>query len=131
MSNYSKVPPIHVLRGILRHLKQSYPSSSTPGTVAATVGSHGSEGSIHQYVLSEYRNAMEQSLRPDSPIALQRRRLAFDYFQLLSNLSERGRLYGLDGGAESKLSPKEFTRRAAARAGLVVPDTYADQGGSS
>ena len=128
MSRYNTTPPIHVLRGILRHLKKSCPSSNTPETVAAAVGNHGSEGSIQQYVLSQYREAKEQSLTPGSPVALQRRRLAYDYYQLISNLTERGRLHGLDGGAEKKLSPKEFTRRAAARAGFMIPETYVDSG---
>jgi hypothetical protein len=30
-------------------------------------------------------------------------------------------LYELDAGAEKKLSPKEMSRRAAARAGLQLP----------
>lgn len=77
---------------------------------------------MQRYLLSQYRKSAARTLKSDSPLALDQRRLAYDYLQLLSNLSERKRLYELDGGAETKLTPKEYTRRAAARAGLIVPD---------
>lgn len=44
-----------------------------------------------------------------------------NYVQLLRDLAERERLYQLDAGAEQTLSPKELSRRAAARAGLQLP----------
>jgi hypothetical protein len=37
------------------------------------------------------------------------------------DLKERARLHELDQGADEKLSPKELSRRAAARAGLQLP----------
>mmetsp|Transcript_10542 Transcript_10542/g.12084 ORF Transcript_10542/g.12084 Transcript_10542/m.12084 type:complete len:123 (+) Transcript_10542:191-559(+) len=45
-----------------------------------------------------------------------------NYLQLKSDLKERKRLYDIDTGAENKLSPKELSRRAAARAGLKLPE---------
>ena len=44
------------------------------------------------------------------------------YAKLLEDLQERKRLQELDTGAEVQLSPKEMSRRAAARAGLQLPD---------
>jgi hypothetical protein len=46
--------------------------------------------------------------------------------QLLQDLSERQRLYEMDRGAEVQISGKEWTRRAAARAGLLPPATIDD-----
>ena len=124
MNNFSTIPPVHVLRGILRYLKKSCPSCTTPSTVPLA---HGSTQirvtSMRQYLISQYRETLALSLTPDSSIAVQKRRLAYDYYLLLSNISERGSLFELDGGAETKLSPKEYTRRAAARAGLIVPSS--------
>ena len=57
------------------------------------------------------------------------RRIAYDFFILRKDLTERARLHELDQGADEKLSPKELSRRAAARAGLQLPklDTYDGQ----
>lgn len=54
------------------------------------------------------------------------RKLSFDYFQLKMDLAERERLYDIDAGADVKLTPKELSRRAAARAGLQLPDIDPD-----
>ena len=50
------------------------------------------------------------------------RNMAHDFYVLQSDLAERARLHELDAGADIKLSPKELSRRAAARAGLQLPD---------
>jgi hypothetical protein len=122
INNFSTIPPEHVLRGILRYLKKSCPSCTTPSTVPLAHGStQKRDTSMRQYLLLQYRDTLAKSLTPDSSVAVQKRRLAYDYYLLLSNISERGRLFELDGGVETKLSPKEYTRRAAARAGLIVP----------
>jgi hypothetical protein len=47
--------------------------------------------------------------------------MAGTFHQLQLDLAERGRLYSLDTGAELVLTPKEISRRAAARAGLMLP----------
>mmetsp|Transcript_19342 Transcript_19342/g.53811 ORF Transcript_19342/g.53811 Transcript_19342/m.53811 type:complete len:102 (+) Transcript_19342:146-451(+) len=88
--------PIHILRGILRHLKSPSPMSRTTAT--------------RRYVLEQFRQN-----RTESPL------LAQEYLSLQQDLAERQRLYELDAGAEEKLSPKELTRLAAARAGLQPP----------
>jgi hypothetical protein len=99
-------PTLHVLRGILHRLKTKT-DSSVP---------------TRQYVLEQYR--LHQST--DKTEAESLRKLAYDYSVLLGDLKERGRLYELDAGAEVKLSPKEMSRRAAARAGLLLPDLNPD-----
>ena len=58
--------------------------------------------------------------------ATELRKLAFDYFKLKTDLAERERLYEIDAGADNKLTPKELSRRAAARAGLQLPDLDPD-----
>lgn len=102
----SSTPPLHVLRGILRHVK------SSPSHQALA-----SEVTLRDYVLAEYRKNM--SVPPQRGAML--RRIAYDYLVLKDDLTERARLHQLDGGADTKLSPAELTRRAAARAGLQVP----------
>lgn len=59
------------------------------------------------------------SLPPQS--ARMQRQMAYEYFVLKQDLTERARLHELDQGADEKLSPKELSRRAAARAGLQLP----------
>ena len=49
---------------------------------------------------------------------------ADNYSSLLEDLKERRRLQLLDAGAEVQLGGKESARRAAARAGLEVPEVY-------
>lgn len=67
--------------------------------------------------MSQYRQ--DQSLPPGK--AKIQRKIAYDYFILKGDLTERARLHDLDQGADEKLSGKELSRRAAARAGLQLP----------
>ena len=92
--------PRHVLRNILRKLKTpSSPEASQP---------------FRDYVMANYKTS-------NAPVSAQRQQIASEYSMLLSDLSERLRLQKLDTGAEEKLTPKEMSRRAAARAGLQLP----------
>ncbi|KAL3804881.1 hypothetical protein HJC23_006653 [Cyclotella cryptica] len=100
-------PPLHVLRGILRHLKKTLPPSSTPTN----------DLTLREHILSQYRASRD--LPPEKSSAL--RAMAYDYYVLKTDLAERARLHELDAGADVKLSPKELSRRAAARAGLQLP----------
>ena len=94
----SKPSSLHVLRGVLRRLN--------------------GDGPTRKYVMEQYR--LHQSAQGEQAEALQD--LAYNYFALLRDLKERARLHEIDAGAEVKLSPKEMSRRAAARAGLQLPD---------
>ena len=113
----ASTPPIHVLRGILRHIKKTAPSSSTTAAAATSQSNSSSELSLHQHVISQYR----QSISATPQQAQHLRKVAYDYLNLKKDLVERGRLHELDSGADMKLSPRELSRRAAARAGLQLP----------
>eukprot|EP00956_Cyclotella_meneghiniana_P013699 scaffold19976_cov28-Cyclotella_meneghiniana.AAC.1 len=105
----SSTPPLHVLRGILRQLKKTSPSSSSSNT---------SSSSLRHQILSQYRTS--QNTPPPKADTL--RIMAYEYLTLQTNLIERARLHELDAGADVKLSPRELSRRAAARAGLQLPE---------
>lgn len=111
----AKTPPIHILRGLLRHAK-AREASDLSKTVAKS-------GPTRQFVLDQFR----QSKYLSDPQDIERRRkLASDFLSLKRDLAERERLQKLDAGAEVQLSPKEMSRRAAARAGLQLPDLNPD-----
>jgi hypothetical protein len=74
---------------------------------------------MQQYVLNQYRASKDET----SPAKIHElQKVAMDYYSLRKDLAERSRLHELDSGAEMQLSPKELSRRAAARAGLQLPD---------
>jgi hypothetical protein len=131
MSNSnSLVPPIHVLRGILRRLKVSKENTTfvenhgTAATPPYTPYASSSVG-LRRYLLDQYRQSSEMSTS-SSPSQQQQqqqlRTLAYEYYTLKNDLAERTRLHQLDRGADVQLSPRELSRRAAARAGLQLPD---------
>eukprot|EP00956_Cyclotella_meneghiniana_P014273 scaffold21329_cov49-Cyclotella_meneghiniana.AAC.2 len=106
----STTPPLHVLRGILRQLKKTSPSPSS--------SSNTSPSSLRHQILTQYRT----SQNTPQPKADTLRIMAYEYLTLQTNLVERARLHELDAGADVKLSPRELSRRAAARAGLQLPE---------
>ena len=116
-------PPLHVLRGILRCIKTSPSSalsasaSSTISPAASTIATNNNQLTIHQHIITQYRES--KSLPPKE--ATRQRQIAYHYYILKQDLAERARLHELDQGADEKLSPKELSRRAAARAGLQLP----------
>ena len=116
-------PPLHVLRGILRCIKTSPSSalsasaSSAISPAASTVATNNNQLTIHQHIITQYRES--KSLPPKE--ATRQRQIAYHYYILKQDLTERARLHELDQGADEKLSPKELSRRAAARAGLQLP----------
>ena len=72
-----------------------------------------------QYILSQYRASQNlEELKQQERL----RRAAEEYYQLLKDVAERAELHRLDAGAEEQFTPKEMSRRAAARAGLQLPD---------
>mmetsp|Transcript_22805 Transcript_22805/g.39017 ORF Transcript_22805/g.39017 Transcript_22805/m.39017 type:complete len:137 (+) Transcript_22805:1-411(+) len=121
----ASTPPLHVLRGILRLTKSAAPTQTVSASAASAAAAAGSsppttkkeEFSLHAQILSQYRQS--QSLPPHQ--ARIQRQIARDYWVLRQDLTERARLHELDQGADEKLSPKELSRRAAARAGLQLP----------
>ena len=119
-------PPLHVLRGILRHMKKTVALQTTNGAAATTAtasspqstnNSSSNELSLRQHVISQYK----QSITATPQQAEHLRKIAYDYLNLKNDLAERGRLHELDAGADTQLSGMELSRRAAARAGLQLP----------
>lgn len=112
MSASSKIPAKHVLRGILRRLKApqaelSQQQQGKPSTI--------------NYVLEQYRADTNEPER-----AQELSKMAYEYMILRQDIDERCRLQKLDTGAENQLSPREMSRRAAARAGLELPKLNPD-----
>mmetsp|Transcript_27538 Transcript_27538/g.40684 ORF Transcript_27538/g.40684 Transcript_27538/m.40684 type:complete len:108 (+) Transcript_27538:115-438(+) len=95
--------PRHAIRSILQRLRNNIPLAG--GDTSAPV---------RKFVLDKSRRTTSGA------------EFAKNYDQLLHDLQERQRLLKIDTGAENKLSPKEMSRRAAARAGLALPDLYPD-----
>jgi len=104
-------------------MKKSAPSKSSTAPVATTSVQPGStqpanaQVTLRQHIISQYR--LCRSL-PPSKVDIQQQ-IAYDFYILKKDLKERARLHELDQGADEKLSPKELSRRAAARAGLQLP----------
>mmetsp|Transcript_26051 Transcript_26051/g.39431 ORF Transcript_26051/g.39431 Transcript_26051/m.39431 type:complete len:112 (+) Transcript_26051:29-364(+) len=99
-SSASKAPR-HVVRSILQRLRNKVELVQGGDTSAP----------VRQFVLEKSRTAA----------AAQWTEFGQHYNQLLGDLQERKRLFKLDTSAENQLSPKEMSRRAAARAGLQLP----------
>lgn len=118
----TKLPPLHLLRGILRKLK--VPATAVRGE--STQKSAAATSPMQTFVLSQYRafQQAETATTAMSPLAKRNdlQKVAMDYYALRQALAERTRLHELDAGAEVQLSAKEMSRRAAARAGLQLPD---------
>ena len=111
----TKTPPIHVLRGLLRHAKSAREVDKSTAVFKSSP--------TRDFILDQFRVSKDLT---DSQDIQRRRKLAFDFLTLKQDLAERERLQKLDSGAEVKLSPKEMSRRAAARAGLQLPNLNPD-----
>jgi hypothetical protein len=103
----AKPPPLHVLRGILRRLRVKSDLNTNSNSAA------------RNYIMEQYRASQSISCQEAGE---ELRKMAFEYYSLKQDLAERTRLHEIDRGAETKLSPMEMSRRAAARAGLQLPD---------
>jgi len=103
-------PQLHILRRILRKIR----TSTLTNTNTKTTG-----GALEQQILVQYRASQNEINAPRTQAL---GGLAYEFHMLGSDLSSLDVLRDLDGGAESKLSPREMSRRAAARAGLQLPE---------
>ena len=128
----STTPPLHILRGILRTVKHTrndlIPSSKTASNQAINSTttqslSNDSPTNLKHHILEQYRLARLAS--PEKAQVL--RKVAYDFFSLQKDLAERAKLYEMDNGAENVFSPKELSRRAAARAGLQLPKIFNEE----
>ena len=80
-----------------------------------------SSSTTRQFVLQKARQLQQQEQEQPSSSA-QMRVVAETYAKLIEDLKERERLLRLDTGVENQLTPKEMSRRAAARSGLLLPE---------
>lgn len=115
--------PRHVLRSLLRLVKTPALPTELMQKQSATQAQHCNN--VRRLVLEEFRNSKtNQTNANDESNKTNDTKLMFRYQELLQNLQERQRLFDLDQGAEERFSPKELSRRAAARAGLQLPESY-------
>jgi hypothetical protein len=105
---------LQLVRKIVRKLRTNVALLGEGGR-----GGDSSAKTTRQYVLTKTRHAASESSSSDSL-----HKLGESYAKLLEDLRERERLLRLDTGVENKLTPKEMSRRAAARSGLLLPDEY-------
>lgn len=113
----ASTPPLHVLRGILRSVKSNFTSPTTSTSQAAAANINNIQPTLQHHIIAQYRES--QSLPPNE--AKVQRKIAYEYYILKQDLTERARLHEIDQGADEKLSPDELSRRAAARVGLQLP----------
>ncbi len=116
MSASSKIKPKHVLRGILRRLKAH--QAELPQQQKQQQG----QTSTINYVFERYRAGTDEAQHKTQELS----KMAYEYMVLRQDIDERRRLQKLDTGAENQLSPREMSRRAAARAGLELPKLNPD-----
>jgi hypothetical protein len=114
--------PRHILRSILRLVK-------TPPLPKELLLKHSANqaqynNNVRSLLLREYRSQQAMTENSKETKTKDTTRLMMRYQEMLSNLNERQKLYDLDQGAEEQFSPKELSRRAAARAGLQLPETF-------
>lgn len=82
-----------------------------------------SSSTTRQFVLQKARQLQQQEHEQEQPSSsAQMRVVAESYAKLIEDLKERERLLRLDTGVENQLTPKEMSRRAAARSGLLLPE---------
>ena len=111
----SPATPRHAIRTILQNLRNR----------VDLVGGDSSLNTTRQFVIQRSRRAATAS--DDELQTLPAlHAMAQSYGTLLKDLKERERLYRLDTGAENQLTPKEMSRRAAARSGLLLPELNPD-----
>jgi len=104
------LPPKHLLRRLLRRLKTPKLSPTLQRKQGKNKETHQRWNAVQSFVLKQKGNQA----------------LGEEFLRLHEDLAERERLYKLDSGAEQVLTPKEQSRRAAARAGLQLPKVDAD-----
>mmetsp|Transcript_65796 Transcript_65796/g.73410 ORF Transcript_65796/g.73410 Transcript_65796/m.73410 type:complete len:131 (+) Transcript_65796:108-500(+) len=125
----SNIRPDHVLRGILRRLRIN--KADLPKTSSLLQMNNDTLSATRNYVLNRYRDSRSDDDNNNNNTGNKSQNhhnlsLAYEYMTLLQNIDERKRLQQLDSGVEKKLSPKEMNRRAAARAGLRLPELNPD-----
>lgn len=116
--------PLHVLRGIFRMLKTPVLSDSLlKKSTSINRSNKLRSNESTAYLILQYRKAA--TLTSDSEKE-RLHKMAIEFYQLRRDIAARGELYAMDAGADQVLTPHETSRRAAARAGLQLPELYKD-----
>jgi len=132
--------PIHVLRSLLRHLKTGQAKTTTAAPAAPATTTKTATASLlsptQSFVLQQYRTHQQQQQQSimnnnaaggggsvkETADVVRLKQLANDVLILQRELRAREELYQMDASAETAFTPMEMSRRAAARAGLQLPD---------
>jgi hypothetical protein len=123
---------LYILRGILRLLKTPTLTERLAAKAPPRAEHQSQLNAQQKFVLETYRKHLnpqqsshESSNQPSSKVSTQSlQTMAFNYYQMQRDLKERALLYEMDTGAEVVLTPREMSRRAAARSGLQMPEEY-------
>ena len=133
--------PLHLLRGLYRQLKTPVMHVSKElqrnknAAATATSKDKSRSNASTRFLIQQYRMASLSS--PDSDATTKvdhtttkdntmqhQHRFATELYLLRQDIQQRGELYLIDTGADQQLSARELSRRAAARAGLQLPEQY-------
>ena len=146
--------PLHLLRGLYRQLKTPVMhvskdivkirnpeiATSVAHTEASTATNHSTgksrSNASTRFLIQQYRTASLSSSTTSQTTTTEvnhsavihqqqiQQRFATELYLLRQDIHQRGELYLMDAGADQQLSPHELSRRAAARAGLQLPEQY-------
>lgn len=137
-----KTPAMHISKEIIQNNKNTTNTTKASVIEAAsttTTGNNKSRSNAStKFLIQQYRIAASVSSSPTDNTStttptqvshsnqhlLQQHRMAMEYYLLRQDIHQRGELYMIDTGADQQLSPHELSRRAAARAGLQLPEQY-------
>jgi hypothetical protein len=113
-------PPLHILRATYRFLKTpTLPEPLVKKAIAQKIPLKLRSNQATKHLIAQYR--AHADLDVTSTQAEKLRQQGFDFYRLRRDLAERTRLLAMDTGADQILTPREMSRRAAARAGLQLP----------
>lgn len=135
-----KTPVMHVSKDIVKKRTPDIVASVTTeaATTNATNHSKSRSNASTRFLIQQYRKAsLSSSTTPQTTTtevnhsaAIHQQqiqqRFATELYLLRQDIHQRGELYLMDTGADQQLSPHELSRRAAARAGLQLPEQYKD-----
>lgn len=144
-SSSSSALPLHILRGLYRSLKSppnletmivvGQKSATTTTTVTTTPNNNYNRNSnkhiksrsnpTTSYLIQIYRKQQmkdnNDTTTNSQQLLVLQTNIAMNTLRLRTDMMERIKLQSLDAGVEEVLTPKEMSRRAAARAGLYMP----------
>jgi hypothetical protein len=137
-----KTPAMHVSKEITKQRSVDHTASVAQTAIATTSNSKSRSNASTRFLMQQYRLASLSSATPNTTTTevhhntttsrlhyhqqqqQQLQRFATELYLLRHDIHQRGELYLIDTGADQQLSPHELSRRAAARAGLQLPEQY-------